>query len=196
MPKIAEIVKGIWQQLDPIELKRAWLEPRGWWPFDTLNDLGSNLYGGGYGEDRDVYLGPQFGGANPRTVHLGFDVFAPENSAVFCPQDGEIIMLHDNKLAYDYGPTLIIQHDNHLALYGHLSRFIFENLKIGQTLSAGEFIGPLGHRLENGGWPAHVHVQIINELPSGASDFPGVCAANEFDYFRSLCPDPAPFLGL
>jgi murein DD-endopeptidase MepM/ murein hydrolase activator NlpD len=196
MAKCAEIIEGIWQGVQPIELKRSWLEPRGWWPFDSLDCLGEGIYGGGYGEVRDVYLSPQFQGTKPRTVHMGYDIFAPVGSSVFCPHDGEIVTLHDNNLPLDYGPTLIMHHEGHFTLYGHLSRTVFTNLKLGQLLKAGDLIGPLGQRIENGGWPAHIHVQIIKDLPLGALDYPGVCAVEDFDAYRIQCPDPAPFLGL
>jgi len=196
MIRIAEIITGVWQDLSPIVLRRDWLEPRGWWPLSEVDDLGPLLYGGGYLEPRDVYFGPTFQGIKPRTIHLGFDIFAPTGSHVFCPQDGEILALKDNDGPYDYGPTVIMRHQDHFTLYGHLSRESLGALRLGQSLKAGDPLGRLGHRLENGGWPAHIHVQIINDLPSGATDFPGVCAVDDIEHYRFQSPDPAPFLGL
>ncbi|MEO6446181.1 MAG: aminotransferase class III-fold pyridoxal phosphate-dependent enzyme, partial [Gemmatimonadaceae bacterium] len=43
----------------------------------------------------------------------------------------------------------------------------------------------------NGGWPPHLHFQVICDLLGREGDFPGVARARERAVWLSLCPDPA-----
>ena len=48
---------------------------------------GQSVRAGGYGEDRSNYTQALFApaGEEPRTVHLGLDIFAPHGTDVFAP---------------------------------------------------------------------------------------------------------------
>jgi murein DD-endopeptidase MepM/ murein hydrolase activator NlpD len=157
---------------------------------------------GGYGEDRSVYTQELFApaGEEPRTVHLGLDIFAPAGSEVFTPLPGRVHSSRINDKPGDYGPTIILEHDGagtkFHTLYGHLSRDSLKSLTPGAAFMAGEAIASLGARNENGGWPPHLHFQIILDLKGMRGDYPGVCKRSERDHWLALCPDPRPLLGL
>jgi hypothetical protein len=48
----------------------------------------------------------------------------------------------------------------------------------------------VGEHHENGGWPPHLHFQIITELLGNRGDFPGVAAPSERSRWLELSPDP------
>jgi peptidoglycan LD-endopeptidase LytH len=164
---------------------------------------GEPLRAGGYGEDRAVYTQTLFApdGEEPRTVHLGLDVFAPAGADVFTPLSGRVHSSRINDAEGDYGPTIILEHApvaglKFHTLYGHLSRDSLKGLKPGTAFMAGEKIADLGTKRENGGWPPHLHFQIILDIGSAKGDYPGVCRRSEQDHWLSICPDPGLLLGL
>jgi murein DD-endopeptidase MepM/ murein hydrolase activator NlpD len=157
---------------------------------------------GGYDEDRAIYATAAFaGGDEPRTIHLGLDIFANEGAPVYAPLDGIVHSFQDNAAPQDYGPTIILAHGvtselTFYTLYGHLSRDSLEGLEVGQAFSAGQTLGWLGGPEVNGDWPPHLHIQIIFDLMGRAGDFPGVFKQSERETWKRNCPDPRPFLGL
>lgn len=164
---------------------------------------GQPLRAGGFGEDRADYTSPLFapGDEEPRTVHLGIDVFAPAGAEVFAPLAGVVHSFADNARPEDYGPTIILTHEPEPGvvfhtLYGHLSRESLEGLAEGLPVAQGQRIATLGDRSVNGGWAPHLHFQIMLDMLGLKGDFPGVCRRSERDRWLALCPDPAPLLGL
>lgn len=163
---------------------------------------GDPLRAGGYGEDRSNYTQALFApeGEEPRTVHLGLDIFAPFGSDVYAPLPGRVHSSRINDNPGDYGPTIILEHDAGGAkfhtLYGHLSRDSLKGLKPGSAFMAGEPIAALGTRNENGGWPPHLHFQIILDIGAARGDYPGVCKRSERERWLAICPDPRLLLGL
>ena len=158
---------------------------------------------GGYGEDRSIYTQKLFApeGEEPRTLHLGIDIFAPADIDVMTPVDGKVHSFRVNDNPGDYGPTIILEHRPapgllFHTLYGHLSRASLKGLKPGEVFMAGERIASLGARTENGGWPPHLHFQVLLDIGSAKGDYPGVCKRSERDHWLSICPDPAVLLGL
>lgn len=158
---------------------------------------------GGYGEDRTLYTQTLFApeGDEPRTVHLGIDVFAPAGAEVFTPLSGRVHSSRINEAEGDYGPTIILEHTpvaglTFHTLYGHLDRDSLKGLKPGTAFMAGEKIAALGTKRENGGWTPHLHFQIILDIGNAKGDYPGVCKRSEKDHWLSICPDPAKLLGL
>jgi murein DD-endopeptidase MepM/ murein hydrolase activator NlpD len=163
---------------------------------------GEPVRAGGYGQDRNLYTQPLFApeGEEPRTVHLGIDIFAPAGADVFAPVDGCVHSFQVNDKPGDYGPTIILEHpagaEKFHTLYGHLSRDSLKGLKHGDAFMAGERIASLGTKRENGGWPPHLHFQIILDIGKARGDYPGVCKRSERAHWLSISPDPAPLLGL
>ena len=175
-------------------------------PHGALTDAdvkpGEPIRAGGYGEDRSNYTQMLFApeGEEPRSVHLGLDIFAPAGAQVFAPIDARIHSFQINDNPGDYGPTIILEHAAaggvFHTLYGHLSRDSLKGLKRGDAFMAGERIASLGTKRENGGWPPHLHFQVILDLGDNRGDYPGVCRRSERVHWLSICPDPGPLLGL
>lgn len=158
---------------------------------------------GGYGEDRSIYTQPLFApvGEEPRSVHLGVDIFAPAGAEIITPISGRVHSSRINDAPGDYGPTIILQHSpqpgvSFHSLWGHLSRESIQGLRPGAAFMAGERIAMLGTRRENGGWPPHLHIQLILEIGDAKGDYPGVCRRSEAERWLRICPDPGPLLGL
>lgn len=163
--------------------------------FDTLKTAGAKVGFGGYNEDRIIYKrSSHFQGEEPRSVHLGVDLWTEAGTPVYAPLDAFVHSFADNQGMGNYGPTIILEHrlENHLfyTLYGHLSRKSLLGLSVGKSIKSGEKVGYLGNYPENGDWPAHLHFQIIMDLMGSSGDFPGVAKPSEREKFLSICPDP------
>lgn len=168
------------------------------WP--TLDD--KKYYIGGYGENRII------GATDPnapidemRTFHIGLDIFAPARTPIYAPLDGEIFAIKNNDLPRDYGPTIILFHKidtnfGFFTLHGHLSLDSLENKKIGQKVSKGEGFAFLGAQNENGGWPPHLHIQVILDMLDFTDDFPGLCKPTDREFWLLNCPNPRDLLGI
>jgi len=161
---------------------------------------------GRYDEPRLLYTSPLFGESeNPvderRTVHLGMDLFLDSGSNVRAPLDGNVHIIADNPAPLDYGPIVILKHltpeaSELFTLYGHLSKESIARLFIGQPVTRGEAFAKIGSTAENGGWPPHLHFQIIADLLELNENFPGVARASERAIWTDLCPDPNLLLGI
>ncbi|NNK81317.1 MAG: peptidoglycan DD-metalloendopeptidase family protein [Flavobacteriales bacterium] len=168
---------------------------------DQLSDyiFNGKVRYGGYGEQRDIYKrGSQFEeSANRREIHLGLDIWSPKGTALFCPWNGIVRSCHNNDRFADYGPTLIIEHNfDELKIYmllGHLGEECLTRWKTGQSIEAGDRIASIGSEDENGGWPPHVHIQLIRDLEGCFNDYPGVCTKAEWPRMRKNCPDPSSY---
>jgi len=151
---------------------------------------------GGYLENRVIYRrSPHFDAATePRSLHLGTDVWVPAGTAVAAPLPAVVHSLADNNHFGDYGPTVILQHElagvSFFSLYGHLTRTDLAGLAPGQALAAGQVFAHVGPHPENGDWPPHLHFQLMADMQGRWGDFPGVAAPSEQDYWAALCPDP------
>ncbi len=202
-PAPAEMMEGLHGDVKHLRLDKAGLEARGW--KDVPKDWspeGGELWAGGYMEDRSIYDSDVFtGDGEPRTVHLGVDVFAPAGTPVFAPIEGFLHSAQVNAGELDYGPTIILQHEMpdgliFWTLYGHLSEDSMFGLEEGDLITAGEVLGELGGPEINGGWSPHVHFQVMLDLKGKSGDFPGVCKKSEADSWAAICPSPYELLGL
>ncbi|MGH9444492.1 MAG: aminotransferase class III-fold pyridoxal phosphate-dependent enzyme [Terriglobia bacterium] len=161
---------------------------------------------GRYDEPRLLYTSALFGDSpNPtderRTVHLGIDLFVAAGSNVRAPFDGIVHAMADNQAPLDFGPVVILKHamgdeDDFFTLYGHLSRESLRTLSAGKCVTKGEIFAKVGAAQENGGWPPHLHFQIIADLLDLNEDFPGVARASEREIWKSLCPHPNLLVGI
>ena len=108
-------------------------------------------------------------------------------------------MIHsfqDNPGPGNYGPTLILYHpeENIYSLYGHVSGEDIERLEVGASIAAGQVLCHLGKPAENGGWPPHLHFQLIRDMQGFHGDYPGVCSQRDLLFYANNFPDPASFL--
>ncbi len=177
-------------------------------PADPIGSLGAHLPEGvsigRYREPRLLYRGPAFhpqavaeATREPRTIHLGIDVFAPAGTPVVSPLDGEIAWLRDDAVPFGFGSCLAIRHEGGFeTLYGHLGRKCLTSLEPGQRVRAGERFAALGSPEENGGWPPHLHFQVLAFDLGFSDDPPGVASAGDLETLEAMSPNPAAFLGL
>ncbi len=152
---------------------------------------------GGYGEVRNLYDNSVHftkTEEEPRNIHLGVDLWAKALTPIFAPLDGKIHSQKYNDNHLDYGATIITEHffDNKtfFILFGHLSLKSLQNRKVGETFNAGEQLATLGIPEENGGWPSHLHLQIINNIGDWVGDYPGVAKKSEAKFYLKNSPNP------
>ncbi|HEY2740097.1 MAG TPA: aminotransferase class III-fold pyridoxal phosphate-dependent enzyme, partial [Thermoanaerobaculia bacterium] len=176
-------------------------DPNAYWAWlsERLAAEGARFAIGRYGEDRDVYKGEQFRTpASPerRSQHLGIDLFLEPGTPLHAPLAGRVLSVADNAVAFDYGPTVILEHEageggpHFFTLYGHLSRKTLTQVRPGMTVRAGEPIGSIGAADVNGGWAPHLHFQIITDRLGMEGDFPGVGQPSLWPVWRRIAPDP------
>jgi len=112
----------------------------------------------------------------PRTVHLGVDLFAPFGTPVLAPASGVVVHV----------PPITIQVDGQwLRLSG-----VNASVVVGDAVEAGAVVGMVAE--PTGLLPPHVHVQW---LPPGV-DAPDACEPSLAAGWLALCPDPGPELGV
>lgn len=172
---------------------------RGW-----LSGRGVALAHGGYRERREMYArSPVFdavgGPGGPRRIHMGLDFWGEEGTPVLAPCDGTVHSSAMNPAYGDYGATMVLRHEvggfAFHVLYGHLSE---EDLwrEDGSVVRRGECVARFGGPSENGGWPPHLHLQVVMDMGDRRGDYPGVCSESELEHYSRNCPDPKWFCGL
>lgn len=190
--------------------------------FRRMEETGAEAGIGRYDEARQVYTAGQFtldSDEMPerRTIHLGMDVFLPAGSPVFAPMVGKVHSFRNNTQPLDYGPCIILEHaaeeregtvepegttgtagsaSTFYTLYGHLSVESLNGLYEGKRIEKGERFATLGDPLVNGGWPPHLHFQVVTDMLGKMGDFPGVGGPGQRNVWRSLSPDPNAVLGV
>lgn len=162
-----------------------------------INRQGARYAAGGYAENRTLYaMSPVFGTGEvePRTLHLGIDLWLEAGTAIHAVLDGVVHSTQDNASFGDYGPTLILEHElegeRFFTLYGHLARPTLQRTQPGQRIERGELLGWLGAPHENVGWPPHLHFQVMRDLGGRSGDYPGVARPSEAAEWLANCPDP------
>jgi len=180
----------------------------------TNSELSSSIYGnidafceyidsklvgkiglGGYLEHRVIYESHEnfaTDSADFRNIHLGMDFWTNAGTPVFAPMDGVVHSFQVNAGSGNYGPTVLLYHpaENIHTLYGHLAGEDLANLQIGDFIAKGQKLCHLGKTHENGGWPPHLHFQLIRDMQGMAGDYPGVCSQRDVEFYRNNCPDP------
>ena len=155
---------------------------------------------GGYGEERNIYSQSPLFAQDNRCIHLGVDITLKPTTPLYAPLKGRIHSFKNNNQPFDYGPTIILEHDldaniHFYTLYGHLSLISLEKLSVGQEIEKGELVGYVGDTSENGGWGPHLHFQIISDMDNMIGDYPGVATKVDAPTMLHKCPDPQLILG-
>ncbi len=165
---------------------------------------------GGYSEMREMYRRSGLFDTNlepnssllkePRSLHLGIDIWAPADTKVYAPLGGMVHSFAYNNNHGDYGATIILQHQidmfNFYTLYGHLALKDLGNIRSGQFITRGENFAHFGAPEENGNWPPHLHFQLIIDIGQWEGDYPGVCKPSEAEFYLNNCPNPDAILNL
>jgi len=153
---------------------------------------------GGYLENRKVYARSRVFDAagsteEPRTLHLGVDIWGKAGTVVMAPLAGTVHSTGNHPEYGNYGATIILQHEleglTFFTLYGHLA-FADLETNAGDTVRAGQAFAHFGLPEENGHWPPHLHFQVMADLQGYAGDYPGVCAPSKVGFYRANCLDP------
>jgi len=165
-----------------------------------VSKIGEKIGYGGYLEHRviyETYANFATDSADFRNIHLGMDFWTSAGTPVFAPLAGEIHSFQVNEGAGNYGPTIILYHPTEkiYTLYGHLAISDLAHLEVGASIAKGQLICHLGKQAENGGWPPHLHFQLIRDMQGLKGDYPGVCSQRDLTYYANNCPDPIKFSG-
>jgi murein DD-endopeptidase MepM/ murein hydrolase activator NlpD len=169
------------------------------WIDQQLAKSGTRYLVGGYGELRKIYASSAHfdgTGQEPRRLHLGVDIWGPAGTPIYAPCPSRVHSVAFNEAKGDYGGTVILSHFDDQerlvghTLYGHLSKASVAVHKKGDFLQSGEVLGWLGDASENGGWPPHLHFQIITDMEDLEGDYPGVCRYSERERYLGNCPNP------
>jgi murein DD-endopeptidase MepM/ murein hydrolase activator NlpD len=153
---------------------------------------------GGYNEYRSVYsrsnVFDNVPGAESRRLHLGIDIWCDAGTPVYTFMGGMVHSFAFNNRFGDYGATLVLLHqldgNAFYSLYGHISLNDINDIQPGYYVTRGEVIAHFGEPAENGNWPPHLHLQVIQDIEMNKGDYPGVCAYGEKDKYLKNCPDP------
>ena len=157
---------------------------------------------GGYLENRYIYRTTKhFQQSNePRSIHLGVDVWAKAGTPVRAPMKGKVHSFANNDNIGDYGPTIILEHNlagnTFYTLYGHLNLECLEGIYEGKNIKAGDKIAEFGNYPINGNWSPHLHFQVITDMLGKKGDFPGVCEPSRTDEYAIMCLDANILLGV
>ncbi|MBB4077592.1 4-aminobutyrate aminotransferase-like enzyme/Ser/Thr protein kinase RdoA (MazF antagonist) [Lewinella aquimaris] len=165
-----------------------------------LEDRHADWAIGGYGEARPVYTTDAFQGVGNdgprwRSVHLGLDFWTGQSgTTVTAPLDGTVHHCGSDPTSGGYGHTIILRHSPlpHLTfytLYGHLGA-IAKDLVAGTQVQQNQPIATIGSKDTNGGWPPHLHFQVMLDVLDTEADFPGVAYPEEREVWLGICPDP------
>lgn len=162
---------------------------------DQIAMKGGNIGWGGYREERSLYSRSElFEEEEPRTIHLGIDIWTEAGTQVFAPLAAEVHSFDYRDVHGDYGPVIILKHSvngtEFHTLYGHLSTTSLAGLEVGQRIEQGQRFATLGAYEENFHWPPHLHFQVIIDMQGHKGDYPGVCRVSERAYYFANCPDP------
>ena len=158
---------------------------------------------GRYAEERFIYQNRELycdHGQYTRTLHLGIDLSAPAGTPIFAPLDARVHSFQNNADLGDYGPTIILEHElegiTFFTLYGHLSLASLQNIQEKQVIKKGESFATIGTPEINGGWPPHLHFQIIDDMENNYGNFYGVVEPEKKEEYLSKCPDPELILNI
>jgi 4-aminobutyrate aminotransferase-like enzyme len=164
---------------------------------EQLSKAGVKIGIGRYNEPRLIYSGDQYlsPSGESRTVHIATDLFIERGTPVYSVYDGVVHSFQDNTKPYDNGPTIVVEHKTEpggpsfYVLYSHLTRDSLNGLFAGKEVKKGEQIGRVGEYPDNGGWPPHLHFQLIVDMMGQKGDLFGVASPSKLDVWLSICPD-------
>jgi murein DD-endopeptidase MepM/ murein hydrolase activator NlpD len=170
LAKKAKQGKSCWQDIEDMQIK------------DEID-----IYVGRYGETR-----PNLYAHDQHHVHLGMDLVLAVGTPVFCPMSAKVHAIMHCLQPNDFGTTVILKHDMHAitfySLYAHLSHTVI--LHLHQTIEAGTQIGTVGAEHENGGWPPHLHLQLLSSTLMDHHALQGVVQPALASDRLLHCPDP------
>ncbi|HEY0045596.1 MAG TPA: peptidoglycan DD-metalloendopeptidase family protein [Flavobacterium sp.] len=163
-----------------------------------INSYNAKAAVGGYNERRNLYRESQIFTDDEvdqeRDIHIGIDIWIKAGTRILAALEGTVHSFDYNAGKGNYGPTIILKHQLSnivfYTLYGHLSAESIDEIEIGDAYKQGQVLATLGDPTVNGGYPPHLHFQIIKNIDEYFGDYPGVCNINDLEYYLENCPDP------
>ncbi|MFC3023420.1 peptidoglycan DD-metalloendopeptidase family protein [Vibrio zhugei] len=158
-------------------------------------ELQATVEVGRYAEERLIYQETDnFVGQEARTLHIGIDLGIPAGNPVYAPLEGCVLGFGNDPTQGSYGPSVVLRHELEgqvfHTLYGHLSVRSLAALSVGQEIGRGEAFAAIGSPDENGGWPPHLHFQLIRDMQGHTADYVGVVDPQYAEFYLDNCPDP------
>jgi 4-aminobutyrate aminotransferase-like enzyme/Ser/Thr protein kinase RdoA (MazF antagonist) len=156
-------------------------------------------------EQRDVYRDAMFASSlaegQRRDLHLGIGLFLPAGTELLAPLAGRVVSVDREDAAQGFGGVLLLAHEprpgvRFQTLWGHLDPTSLHGLRAGADVQRGQVLGRLGEAAVNGGWPPHLHCQVLTLPFEHAEQVPGVGESLWREVWAEVTPDPAPLLGL
>lgn len=89
------------------------------------------------------------------TKHKGIDLAAPKGTPIYAVADGKVVAADDGTWDNSYGLHVAIQHGSDYTNYAHMSKI---NVKVGQSVKAGQKIGEVGSTGNSTG--NHLHFEV------------------------------------
>jgi murein DD-endopeptidase MepM/ murein hydrolase activator NlpD len=166
------------------------------WVFSKLKTNKCKYGIGGYFENRTLYARSALFNTTdePRSLHLGVDIWGDAGTMVYAPMDGIIHSFKNNYAFGDYGFTIILEHNlNGLilySLYGHMNEESHLGLYEGLAIAKGEALGEIGATEDNGNWPPHLHFQLMFDMQGLKGDYPGTCRPSERETYQQNVANP------
>jgi murein DD-endopeptidase MepM/ murein hydrolase activator NlpD len=170
----------------------------------AMQDAGVRLAAGRYDELRPPYskgTDADTDAADPRSVHLGVDLFVEAGMMVHAPLAGVVHEAGASDAPLGFGPSVLLSHQTDdgtrfFTRYAHLDRTALTLCAPGRAIAPGAQLGRIGTPDVNGGWTPHLHVQLITDLLGLGRRFPGVGRLSQRHAWRLLSPNPNLVLGI
>ncbi len=164
--------------------------------------LNTKVLYGGYLEERSLYNNKSLFNSDhkQRNIHIGADFWADAGQDIVAPLDGIVHSFADNEGFGNYGPCIILKHQDQqntfYSLYGHLSKKSLDSIRTGQIIKRNHKFCRLGKPGENGGYVPHLHFQLIKNMGDYKGDYPGVCHLSDLEFYKNNTINPVDFLEL
>ena len=141
---------------------------------------------------------PQRPPAEPATLQLGIEIFAPAGTVVRAPLAGDVDWSSDRPDDSGTGVSAGIRHvfDGEVfwTSYRHLDRGSLETLVPGRGVEAGEALGTVADPAGGGNPPPHLQFQVL--LSRLDTQPPRRTSAADLPVLAALCADPLDFFRL
>lgn len=159
---------------------------------------------GSYGENRAFLWRGTYLDQMEEPVHIGIDVCVPVGTVVDTDFDATVAWIGtDHPEPHGWGNRVILKRNGKRSdvqiwmIYAHLAGPPM--CELGQHLKPGDVFARVGDPRENGGWFAHLHVQVLvheawKMFKKNPCLIDGYCPSKEWRRWQMLCPNPLQFV--
>lgn len=159
------------------------------WINSIKDCLGCDYAYGGLYEDRSNLWKGSYLEKEQKWLHLGIDYEVPLDTPILSLHNGTVVdVLRGDDHSIGWGGRVILKVDEtHCVIYAHLSHDI--DLKVGEVVGRGSYIGKIGDFDENGGTFHHLHLQAFRDATGYYDGLDGYTWTDHFGY-DWLWPNP------